>query len=188
MVWRVVLFSLCWVLILSGCSNGGGKKKETPLPVIEDINSATDPKSPTGVAIEINGTYFGSSPGYVRFEEGTNIADVVPDSSGWSDDGIIVVVPSSGSEGAFSVPGTVTVYVIRADSQKSNGVELDLVDVPPFNPSNMEWGSSTLLPSANAGLKAVAVPSTDLPLCLRWSDGYRKCERCVVCNAYGLRF
>ena len=159
MVLRTLLVAVCLCVGAVGCKNEK-KKKSLPPPVIENINSATDPKSPTGVAIEINGAHFGSTPGSVRFEEGTNVAEVVPSSSAWSDDGIIVVVPDSGSGGAFSVPGTVTVYVVRADGKVSNGIELDLVDVPTFSPSNMAWDTTTALPTPITGLKAVALPAS----------------------------
>jgi hypothetical protein len=159
---------VCIILTAVALFSGGGCKKKdkkpwyyyVPAPAITDINSATDPKSPTGVAIEINGAGFGAVPGQVRFQEGTNIEDVMPDASGWNDTSIIVVVPDSGSEGAFTVPGTVTVYVIAVGGV-SNGIDLDLVDVPTFSPNNLVWGTSTVLPEARTGLRAATLKKDD---------------------------
>ena len=108
----IIVALAAFVIALSiGC-----KKKDDGIllprgiPRISNINSAGDPKSPVGVAIEVNGKNFGFNPGEVRFEQGANVANVVPDAAGWSGTSIVVIVPDTGSGGAFTVPGTVTVY------------------------------------------------------------------------------
>jgi hypothetical protein len=166
----VAFMSLAMVL------NTGCKKKDDDIllprgtPRITNINSAGDPKSPTGVAIEINGKNFGFNPGQVRFEQGANIADVIPDADGWSSTSIVVIVPDTGSGGAFTVPGTVTVYVITAGGT-SNGVDLDLVDVPTFSPGDLTWTTTTALPDAKTGLKAAALAKSDTEAYLYISGG-----------------
>ena len=59
-----------------------------PKPVLYSISSATDPKSPVNVAIELSGIGFSKSPGVVRFTDQSNtsnVFDVKPDAAGWSD-------------------------------------------------------------------------------------------------------
>ncbi len=140
----------------AGCSEDGSDPPAPPppLPEITDINSSQDPQSSISTAIEINGSGFLDSPGTIRFEGPANTLDVVPLASSWSALSVVAIVPAS-----FTPPVTVKVYVITQHGT-SNGVDLDLVSVPDFNPDSLAWGSTTVYPEALRGLKAVAVPYT----------------------------
>ncbi len=167
----IALAVLAPAAIMAGCSSedDDDPPPPPPLPSISNINSCADPKSPVSTAIEINGTDFLSSPGTVRFVESTVPTDVVPSAAGWTEDSIIVTVPSGLTPG-----GTVTVYVITANGT-SNGVDLDIVSVPPFSPSNLVWSNSNSdvpdYPEALRGLRAETVPYTDTQAYLYVSGG-----------------
>ena len=161
MAWAVVATIV--VAIPLGCGGGGHHKKKPPVPSILNINGSSDPASPVDVAIEINGSGFQSRPGRVDFTDildPSNVAVVVPASSGWSDTGIVAVVPSAGSVGPFPIPGTVTVTVVTGGGT-SNAVDLDLVDTPTFSPSNLTWTQTTPLPMPMRGLAASPVRVDD---------------------------
>src|SRR5499427_6787387 len=93
---------------LSSCNGGSGTPP--PVPQIQNINSSTTPTSPVGLPIEINGSGFQSAPDKVVFTQGSVSATVVPNSGGWSDTGIVAVVPASN----FTLPGTVSVTVVTS--------------------------------------------------------------------------
>lgn len=141
------------------------------VPVIQNINNSSDPASPVGLAIEINGSGFRSAPGRVRFAEGGNIADVTPPASGWSETGIIVNVPPAGDDSAFAVPGAVEVTVITPGGT-SNPVALDLVTTPTFSVENVTWAETQTLPKPLTGLGAAAIPNTSASAWLIVAGGY----------------
>lgn len=134
-----------------------GGESSPPAPRILNINNSTAPASPVGLSVEINGSDFQSAPGRVEFAQGGNVAEVTPEAAGWSPTGVIAVVPSGGSGGAFTVPGVVTVAVVTSGG-RSNLVDLELVTVPVFSVENVQWTTTTPLPVALRGLGAVAVP------------------------------
>ena len=129
--WKVGL-AATWIVIgaslLVGCGNTGTK---APVPQIQNVNSSTTPTSPVNLPIEINGSGFQSAPGKVVFTQGSVSATVVPNAGGWSDTGIVAVVPTSN----FTLPGTVTVTVVTSGGT-SNAVNLDLIQTLNFSPSN----------------------------------------------------
>jgi len=127
--------------------------------VISNINSSTNPSSPVGLAIEINGSGFQSAPGQVVFTQGSIMAPVTPNAAGWSDSSIVVVVPSGSSASSFTVPGTVSVTV-KTSGGTSNAVNLAVVPNITFNVNNVTWTTTTPLPKALTGLGAVPVPGT----------------------------
>lgn len=139
------------------CGCGGGS---APPPAIQNINSSTTPTSPVNLPIEINGSGFQAKPGKVVFTQGSIKATVVPNSSGWTDTGIVVVVPA-GSGTNFTVPGTVSVTVVTSGGT-SNAVTLNVIQTLSFNPSNMAWTTTTALPKALTGLRAIAVPGSTI--------------------------
>jgi len=153
------LAALAGGLLTAGCggssSSGGGVFGAAP--TIQNVNNATEPASPVGLVIEVNGSGFGASPGQVTFTEGANQAAVVPPDSAWADDGVLVVVPPGGSAGDFTVPGSVEVRIVTAAGQ-SNAVDLELVDVPTFDVNNVSWATTTPLPTPLRGLAASPVP------------------------------
>lgn len=149
---------------------GGGDATGVP-PEIFNINSTTDPASPVGLAIEINGTGFRSAPGRVLFAQSGNVAEVTPQASGWSETGIIVTVPSEGSGGEFTVPGTVAVTV-RTSFGTSNSVDLELVIVPTFNVEDVRWEETTALPAPLAGVRAGVIPNTSASAYVIVAGGY----------------
>ncbi|MHC4777472.1 MAG: Kelch repeat-containing protein [Planctomycetota bacterium] len=158
---RVTAVLLVAVLTLGsfGCSKDDDSPPPPPpdpppVPVIVDINSSTDPKSPIDVAIEINGSGFLDSVGLVRFDDGVSPVDVTPNVAGWSGTSIVVVVPNT-----FVPPLTVGVSVITANGT-SNVIDLDLVSVPAFTPVNLAWATSTAMPEGLRGLKGTAVYGT----------------------------
>src|SRR5712691_6054978 len=79
--------------ILSGCG-ASGSSTPPPVPNIQNINSSTTPTSPVNLPIEINGSGFQAAPGKVVFTQGSITAPFVPSTSGWSDTGIVAVVPA----------------------------------------------------------------------------------------------
>src|SRR5450755_3236777 len=89
-------------------------------PSIQNINSSTIPTSPVGFPIEINGSGFQATPGKVNFTQGTVSVDVVPETSSWSDAGVVAVVPNTAG---FTVPGTVSVTVVTS-AGSSNAMSL----------------------------------------------------------------
>jgi N-acetylneuraminic acid mutarotase len=147
----IALFSVA-LISCAGC----GKSDPPPPPSISNINSSTTPSSPLGLAIEINGNNFLSAPGQVVFTQGNISSTVTPNTSGWSNNSIIAVVPNST---AFTLPGTVTVTVVTAGG-KSNGAKLALVQNVTFDVNNVTWTTTTPLPTALTGLRAVAVPAS----------------------------
>ncbi len=141
---------------LLGCGGGGGSSTSL-VPSILNINSSTSPSSPVGLPIEINGSAFLSAPGKVVITQGSIVATVVPSAGGWSDTGIVAVVPTGDGTTAFTVPGTVTVTVVTSNGT-SNGVAVSLVQTLTFDPSLFRWTATTALPTGLTGHRAVAVP------------------------------
>src|SRR5215467_7925954 len=145
-----VSFAATWALIgtslLNGCGGGGTKE---PVPQIQNINTSTTPTSPVNLPIEINGSGFQSAPGKVVFTQGNTSDTVVPDAGGWSDTGIVAVVPASG----FTAPGTVDVTVVTSGGT-SNAIKLNLIQTLSFSPSNLAWTTTMPLPKALTGLGA----------------------------------
>jgi hypothetical protein len=143
------------------CEGCGGKKSssQSSVPAIQNINSSTTPTSPVNLPIEINGSGFQTAPGKVVFTQGSISVDVTPATSAWSDTGIVAVVPVGNGTTNFAIPGTVSVTVVTSGGT-SNAVTVNLVATITFNPSQMSWGTTTTLPTALTGLRAVAVPGT----------------------------
>jgi hypothetical protein len=158
------LLGFFWIVglsvLLSGCGGGGGTKP--PVPVIQNLNSSTSPSSPVSLPIEIDGTGFQSAPGQVIFTQGSITATVTPSAGGWSDSGIVAVVPSGNGTSQFTVPGTVAVSV-KTTGGTSNSVNLALVQTFSFNVNNITWTTTTALPTAMSGMRAVAVPGAGSP-------------------------
>jgi hypothetical protein len=146
--------------LLAGCGGSSGSGTKLPVPMIQNINSSTTPSSPVNLPIEINGTGFQSAPGSVVFTQGSISASVVPSAGGWSDTGIVAVVPTGNGSSLFTVPGTVAVTVVTSGGT-SNAVNLNLVQSVTFNVNNVTWTTTTSLPSATTGLRAVAVPGAN---------------------------
>ncbi len=143
---------------LSGCG-GGGSSTPPPVPNIQNINSSTAPTSPVNLPIEINGSGFQAAPGKVVFTQGSITATVVPSTSGWSDTGIVAVVPAGNGTTSFTLPSTVSVTVVTSGGT-SNAVTLNLIQTLIFNPSLMGWTTTMALPKATTGLRAVPVPGS----------------------------
>ncbi len=133
---------------LVGCGVGGGAT--APAPVISNINNSTTPTSPVGFAIEINGSGFQAAPGKVEFTQNGVSTPVVPSAGGWSDTGIVVVVPGT------LLPGPVSVTVVTSGGT-SNAMTLNLIQNLSFSPSNLVWTTTTALPNALTGLRAIGV-------------------------------
>lgn len=140
---------------LIGCGASGGTKD--PVPQIQNINSSTTPTSPVNLPIEINGSGFQTAPGKVVFTQGSISATVVPSSGGWSDTGIVAVVPAGSGSTNFTLPGTISVTV-ETSGGTSNAVNLNLIQTLSFSPSNMAWTTTLALPKPLTGLRAIAVP------------------------------
>jgi hypothetical protein len=134
---------------LGGC--GGGSGTPPPVPQIQNINSSTTPTSPVGLPIEINGSGFQAAPGKVNFKQGSTSVDVIPAASAWSDTGLVAVVPTT-----LTAPGTVSVTVVTSGGT-SNAVTLNLIQTLSFSPSNLVWTTTTALPKALTGLRAIGV-------------------------------
>jgi hypothetical protein len=160
----LTLFMLMTCGFLAACG-AGSSAAPPPVPVIQNINSSTLPSSPVGLPIEINGTGFQGAPGTVIFTQGSISATVTPSAGGWSDTGIVAVVPSGNGTTQFTTPGTLSVSV-KTTGGTSNSVSLTLVANVTFNVNNVTWTNSSInanipaLPTAMAGLRAVAVPSS----------------------------
>jgi hypothetical protein len=158
------LFTAVLCGILAACGAASKSTAPPPVPVIQNINSSTLPSSPVGLPIEINGTGFQNTPGTVIFTQGSISATVTPSAGGWSDTGIVAVVPA-GNGTNFTTPGTVAVSV-KTTGGTSNSINLTLVANVTFNVNNVTWTNSGInanipaLPTAMAGLRAVAVPSS----------------------------
>lgn len=162
---RTVRVGIAALVLVAGifCEGCGGSKSSItpppPVPAIQNVNSSTTPTSPVNLPIEINGSGFQGAPGKVVFTQGSISADVTPAASAWSDTGIVAVVPAGNGVTNFTVPGTVSVTVVTSGGT-SNAVTVNLVATITFNPSQMGWATTTALPTALSGLRAVAVPGT----------------------------
>ncbi len=143
---------LAVVALLSSC---GGSK--APVPSILNVNNSTTPSSPEALPIEINGSGFQGAPGKVVFTQSGITATVTPNSSGWTDTGVVVTVPSGNGTSSFTVPGTVSVTV-KTSGGTSNAVTLNLIQTLTFNVNNVTWATTTPLPAAMSGMRGVAVP------------------------------
>jgi N-acetylneuraminic acid mutarotase len=158
---KVTLFSLILLVgagFLTACS-GGGSKTPPPVPAIQNVNSSTTPSSPVGLPIEINGSGFQSAPGKVVFTQNSITATVVPSSSGWTDTGLVVSVPTGNGTSNFTLPGTVSVTVVTSGGT-SNAVTVNLIQMLTFNVNNVTWAQTTPLPLALSGLRAAVVPGS----------------------------
>jgi hypothetical protein len=144
-----------------GCGGGGSSTPPPPPPVpsILNINSSTTPTSPVNLPVEINGSGFQAAPGKVVFTQGSVSATVVPSAGGWSDTGIVAVVPAGNGTTNFALPGTVSVTVVTSGGT-SNAVTLNLIQTLSFSPSNLAWTTTMALPTAKTGLRAVPVPGS----------------------------
>jgi hypothetical protein len=156
--WRppVSPFLLLVIAALLASCGGSGSKDPAPVPSIQNINSSTTPSSPVGLPIEINGSGFQSAPGKVVFTQNSITATVAPNAAGWSDTGIVALVPTGNGTNNFSLPGTVTVTVVTSGGT-SNAITLNLIQTLSFNPSLMGWATTMPLPTALTGLRAAAV-------------------------------
>jgi hypothetical protein len=140
-----------------GCGGGGSSTPPPPpVPNIQNINSSTTPTSPVNLPIEINGSGFQAAPGKVVFTQGSVSATAVPSAGGWSDTGIVAVVPAGNGTTNFTLPGTVSVTVVTSGGT-SNAVNVNLIQTLSFSPSSMLWTTTTVLPKAMTGLRAIGV-------------------------------
>ncbi len=160
----MVITAGMFLLGCGGTTGGGSATPPPPVPSILNINSSTTPSSPVNLPIEINGSGFQAAPGKVVFTQGSISATVVPNTSGWSDTGIVALVPAGNGTTNFTLPGTVSVTVVTSGGT-SNAVTLNLIQTLTFNPSLMGWTTTTPLPLTAfpvgaAGLRAVAVPGS----------------------------
>ncbi|HEV2389065.1 MAG TPA: hypothetical protein VGS20_17630 [Candidatus Acidoferrales bacterium] len=152
------ILTLALSAVLAGCGGGGGSvTTKPPVPVIQNINSSTTPSGSVSLPIEINGTGFQSAPGEVIFTQGNISATFTPSAGGWSDTGIVAVVPTGNGTSLFTAPGMVAVTV-QTSGGTSNAVNLILVPTVTFNVNNVTWTTTTPLPTAITGLRGVAVP------------------------------
>jgi len=147
----ILVVGVIVAISFSGC---GSSSAPPPVPKIQNINSSTTPTSPVNLPIEINGSGFQAAPGKVIFTQGGTSTTVVPNVGGWSDTGIVVVVPTS------LQPGTVSVTVVTSGGT-SNALTLNLIQTLSFSPSNLAWTKTTALPKASTGLRAIAVPGSN---------------------------
>jgi hypothetical protein len=157
------------VALLFGCSGSS----KLPVPSVLNVNSSTNPSSPVGLPLEINGSGFLSSPGQVVFtQSSTGIkATVVPNAAGWSDTGIAVNVPAGDGTSSFTLPGTIAITVVTKGGT-SNAVNVDLVQTLTFDVNNVTWSTTSPLPSALTGARAVAVPVNDTSAYVVVAGGY----------------
>jgi len=157
------------MVFLLGC----GSSSKLPVPSILNVNSSTNPSSPAGLPIEINGSGFLSSPGQVVFTQSSSgiKATVVPNASGWSDTGVVVTVPAGNGTSSFTLPGTIDVTVVTKGGT-SNAVNVDLVQTLTFDVNNVTWSTTSPLPSALTGVRAVAVPVNDTSAYVVVTGGY----------------
>jgi hypothetical protein len=155
-----VLFPLILLVAAGFLVSCGGRGSKAPVPAILNINTSTTPSSPLSLPIEINGSGFQSAPGKVVFTQNSLTATVVPSSSGWTDTGLVVTVPSGNGTTNFTVPGTVSVTVVTSGGT-SNAVTLNLIQMLTFNVNNVTWAQTTPLPATLSGLRAVVVPGAN---------------------------
>ncbi|HEV2246019.1 MAG TPA: hypothetical protein VGW37_05140 [Terriglobia bacterium] len=153
------------VLIMScgGSSSSNNKPAPPSAPSIQNINNSTDPSSPINLAIEIHGSGFQGSPGSVVFTQASSgiAATVTPNAAGWTDTSVVVNVPKGDGTNNFTVPGTVSVAV-KTSGGTSNSNTLTLAETLTFNLNSLGWTTTTPLPVALTGLRAVAVPVNSL--------------------------
>lgn len=144
------------------CGGSNSDAPPPPVPVIQNVNSSTDPSSPINLPIEINGSGFQGSPGSVIFTQSSSgiTANVTPDAGGWSSSGIAVTVPAGNGTNNFTVPGTVTVAV-KTSGGTSNSLTLTLIQTLTFDVNNVQWTTAAALPTALTGLRAAAIPVSD---------------------------
>ena len=150
-----------------------GSSSKLPVPSVLNVNNSTNPSSPVRLPIEINGSGFLGSPGQVVFtQSSTGIkATVGPNASGWSDTGIVVAVPAGNGTSSFTLPGTIAVTVVTKGGT-SNAVNVDLVQTLTFDVNNVTWSTTSPLPSALTGVRAVAVPVNDTSAYVVVTGGY----------------
>jgi hypothetical protein len=153
--------------------SSGSNVAPPPVPAIQSVNDSTDPSSPIGLPIEINGSGFQSAPGQVIFTQSSSgiTATVTPNAGGWSDTGIAVTVPTGNGTNNFTVPGTVTVAV-KTSGGTSNSVTLTLIQTLTFNVNNVTWTTTAALPTAMTGLRAAAIPVNDTSAYVVTTGGY----------------
>ena len=159
---------------LTSCGGSNASVPPPPVPVIQNVNSSTDPSSPVGLPIEINGTGFQSSPGSVVFTQSSSgiTATVKPSAGGWSSTGIAVTVPDGDGTNKFTVPGTVTVAV-KTTGGTSNTKDLTLIQTLTFDVNNVQWtNTSAALPTPLTGLRATAIPVSDTSAYLVTAGGF----------------
>lgn len=144
-----------------------------PIPAIQNINNSTDPSSPVGLPIEINGSGFQGSPGQVIFSQSSSgiTATVTPNAGGWTNSGIAVTVPTGNGTNNFTLPGTVTVTV-KTSGGTSNAKDLTLIQTLSFAVNNVTWATTTALPTPLTGLRAVAVPVDNSSAYVVTTGGY----------------
>lgn len=170
----ILFLGPAFYIACGGSSGGGGGTPSPPAaPSILNINGATDPSSPVNLAIEINGSGFGSSPGKVVFDQSSSTitATVTPASSDWTSTQVQVTVPSGSGSNNFTVPGTVSVSVTTSGGT-SKTVTLNLASTLSFNVNNLSWTTTTPLPTALTGLRAVAVPVSSSSAFVVVTGGY----------------
>jgi hypothetical protein len=110
-----------------------------------------------GQPIEINGSNFQASSATVQFTQGSIVASATPISAEANDSSLVVTVPAGDSSSQFSVPGTVMVTV-ESNGMTSGAITLSVDAAPTFDISSTTWATTTPLPIALTGLRAVAVP------------------------------
>ncbi|MHC4133514.1 MAG: Kelch repeat-containing protein [Planctomycetota bacterium] len=144
------------VAVCAACGGSGVVAASAVAPVIEVVNGATVATSLTEAAIELRGTGFGDTPGFVRITQGTKLLDVQPEPENWGDTVILVIVPEGDPSFAFDSPGTVDVAV-GGPGGLSNAVSVSIQGRSPFMARDLRWAATTPLPRPLRAHAAVAV-------------------------------
>jgi hypothetical protein len=122
-------------------------------PVISFVNSATKPSGNVGSTVILEGKAFGDrqGTGKVLFSDGSGgtIASNIINNDDWTDNFIVTTVPNGAQDGPVTIQTEIGI---------SNELPFKVTSAATFSPSTIKWSTTTNLPLAISGHKALSMP------------------------------
>jgi hypothetical protein len=125
-------------------------------PLLSFVNSATKPSGNVGSTVILEGKAFGDTKGQgkVLFSDGAGgtIPATILSDEDWTDNFIVTTVPNGAQDGPV---------VIETETGLSNDMSFKITTAATFSPSTINWKTTTILPVAVSGHKALSIPVDD---------------------------
>lgn len=145
---RIQTFPVAALMLVFACGGGNSAGPDDPSgpPIVTSVNGATQPSSPVGSTIIIEGSNFGGAQGssQVLFSSGSGgtIPAVVASANDWTSTFIVTTVPTGASNGPV---------VVQTSLGASIAVPFIVTQNAVFSPSTISWSTTAELPAAVSG-------------------------------------